>query len=181
MDAVAESWIEKKRVFEEETRRQGFVPIESGTKAGDLNKEVLAYLTAHGSLFLFGPHAFEKNIAGSPGAAVSYVKIPFRQFQGLLEDTDQPSGAFIMEMPSVGKHLPMRGIVSPSRDSSSAHITFTSTAPVIMAMRKVVSRPDQVLPALAQVKTGLTRVFEDVHQEAGLALVRPKSGTPEKR
>ncbi|MEK7146029.1 MAG: hypothetical protein AAB448_04325 [Patescibacteria group bacterium] len=180
LDAVAESWIETKRRFEEETRSQGFVPIQPEEKASVLNGQALAFLSAHGSVFLFGPGAFEKKLPGAPGAALSYVKIPLRDNEDLLENTDQRQGVFLESKPGVGKLLEKKGIYSPSRGRGSEDAIFTSTAPVIVAMRRDINHAD-VLAVLGAAKTGLTRVFEEVHQEAGLALVRPKSGTPEKR
>lgn len=180
LDAVAESWIETKRRFEEETRRLGFVPIDPAMKASALNKRAIALLSAHGSAFLVGPGAFEKSDPDAPGAALSYVKIPLREHEGLLEDTDQTRGIFFERKPGIGKLVEKKGIHSRARGPGSEHVVFTSTAPAIVAMCREIER-DTTLPVLAAAKAGLTRVFEEVHQEAGLALVRPGSSSPAKK
>lgn len=117
LDAAAESWIETKRRFEEETRCLGFVPIDPEMKASALNKMSLALLSAHGSAFLLGPGAFERSNPDAPGAVLSYVKIPLREHEGLLENTDQERGAFLVSKPGIGKLVEKREFILPLEET----------------------------------------------------------------
>ena len=168
-DAVAESWLEKRRGFEEEARRLGFSPIEPGTRASDLNKSTLAYLTASGSFVVLGPGSFEKNVPNAPGAAFSYVKIPLRKSPDTPEDVIQPSGVFVHFTPTRGRRISVKGLIPQSEDDPG--ILFTSN--VIDQMMKTTPR-SEALPALEGLKTAISKRFEDINQEVGIVLAHPK-------
>ncbi|MEK7146028.1 MAG: hypothetical protein AAB802_02485 [Patescibacteria group bacterium] len=169
-DAVAESWIEKRKGFEEETRHQGFVPIESGTKASELNECTLAYLTESGSFVVLGPGSFEGKIVGAPGAAFSYVKIPFRKDPEAPKDMAQESGVFVGKTPRLGDRIYVRGLIKRYEEDPG----MLSTSLLINQMMRPTSRAEAV-PILERAKAGITKRFEEVNEQTGLALVRPKA------
>ncbi len=169
-DAVAESWTEKRKGFEEEARRLGFSPVEPGTKPSDLNKSTLAYLTGSGSFVVLGPGSFEKNDPNAPGAAFSYVKIPFRKSPDTPEDMVQPSGVFVLATPTRGERIKIKGLAP--RYEGDSDTLFTSE--VIGQMMKATPR-SEALSVLEGLKAGISRRFEEINQEVGIVPARPKT------
>lgn len=170
LDAVAESWLEKRKGFEEEAARLGFTPIEPGTKASVLNKCTIAYLTESGSFVILGPGAFEGKMPQSVGAAFSYVKIPFRQNPNTPPDAVQESGVFVTATPTQGKRMEIRGL-PPRYDGDPGGL---STSPVINQMMRPTARTE-ALTVLKDLKASVSRRFTSINEGLGIVVARPKA------
>jgi len=151
LEAMSDMWLEKLRGFEDEAERLGYSPIPAGTKASQLNKCVLAYLTESGSYLIAGPGAFEKD---GPGAAGRYERIKMRGGNVLPEVIEKASGVIFGKTPKVGERAWVKDVLE--------------TSPIIMAMMRKIEEGESSGALITRTAEEVGKRFQAIQDESRL-------------